>query len=221
MSFGTNLQYLRRLSNMTQETLAEKLQLSRQTVSKWESDSAQPDIGKAIELCKLFSCSLDRLFREDMAVSDASYSDLCVRTVAAFRYVSYTVISPDPETDALERMRALAKRYGDEEPRLIGWDFPKLSVEQTNVYHLHGYTAAWVLPEDIEPENEQVFSQPEQRYASIHIKDPFQDPFVLIPGAYRTLMDYMRLNGLEHTEKNCIPCFETDGADMDVYIACL
>ena len=221
MSFGTNLQYLRRLSVMTQEALAEKLQLSRQTVSKWESDSAQPDINKAIELCKLFSCSLDRLFREDMAVSDGSYSDLRVVSIPAFRYVPYTVISPDPETDALERMRSLGKSYGDENPRLIGWDFPKLSVEQTNVYHLHGYTAAWVVPENIEPENEQVISQKEQRYAVIHIHDPFSDPFVIIPGAYRTLMDYMRLNGLEHTEKDCIPCFETDGENMDVYIACL
>ena len=49
MSFGTNLQYLRRLSkNMTQEALAEKLNVSRQTVSKWELDTAQPEIEKAI-----------------------------------------------------------------------------------------------------------------------------------------------------------------------------
>ena len=39
MSFGTNLQYLRQLSgNMTQESLAEKMSVSRQTISKWEMD---------------------------------------------------------------------------------------------------------------------------------------------------------------------------------------
>lgn len=39
MSLGKNLQYLRRLrKNMTQEDLAEKLSVSRQTVSKWEMD---------------------------------------------------------------------------------------------------------------------------------------------------------------------------------------
>ena len=65
MSFGRNLQYLRRLSgNMTQEALAEQLNVSRQTVSKWEMDAAQPEMGKALELCKVFSCTLDNLFRE-------------------------------------------------------------------------------------------------------------------------------------------------------------
>ena len=44
-SFGRNLQHLRRLSrNMTQEALAERLGVSRQTVSKWEMDAAQLDM---------------------------------------------------------------------------------------------------------------------------------------------------------------------------------
>ncbi|MGM9548832.1 MAG: helix-turn-helix transcriptional regulator [Faecousia sp.] len=56
MSFGRNLQHLLRLSGeMTQEALAEKLSVSRQTVSKWELDAAQPEMDKAIELCRLFS----------------------------------------------------------------------------------------------------------------------------------------------------------------------
>ena len=51
MSFGRNLQYLRRLSgNMTQEDLAERLNVSRQTISKWEMDAAQPEMAKALEL---------------------------------------------------------------------------------------------------------------------------------------------------------------------------
>ena len=45
MSFGKNLQYLRRLNrNMTQEAIAEKLDVSRQTVSKWESDECNPAV---------------------------------------------------------------------------------------------------------------------------------------------------------------------------------
>ena len=51
MSFGKNLQYLRQLSaNMTQETLAEKLNVSRQTISKWEMDAANPEMDKALEI---------------------------------------------------------------------------------------------------------------------------------------------------------------------------
>lgn len=55
MSFGKNLQHLRRLNrNMTQEAIAERIDVSRQTVSKWETDECKPEIEKAIELCILF-----------------------------------------------------------------------------------------------------------------------------------------------------------------------
>ena len=221
MSFGRNLQYLRRLSgNMTQEALAERLNVSRQTVSKWEMDAAQPEMSKAIELCKVFGCTLDNLFREELDSCDSAYSNLRVEQLPGFRYVRYAVISTDPEEDALGRLRAVARRYGVTEPWLIGWDFPDLSQEQINVYHMHGYAAAWILPEGTEPQGLEILEQPAHRYAAIHIEHPFDNPFVTIPHAYRTLMDYMRLNGLEHEEQGIIPCFETAGETMDVYIAC-
>ena len=221
MSFGKNLQHLRRLrGNMTQEALAEKLCVSRQTISKWELDTAQPEMDKAIELCTLFSCSLDELFREDMGACDNAYSDIRVETVSAFRYVQYTVISTDPEGDALSRIVQIAKENGDAEPKVIGWDFPFVSPEQINVYNMHGYTAAWIIPEGLSPKGVEVREQKAHKYAAIHIENPFENPFVVISGAYRTLMDYMRLTGLKHTEVDVIPCFETDGKTMDVYIAC-
>ena len=56
MSFGKNLQFLRHLrGNMTQEELAEKMNISRQTVSKWELDATLPEMEKALELCKLLN----------------------------------------------------------------------------------------------------------------------------------------------------------------------
>ena len=87
MSLGKNLQYLRRLrKNMTQEDLAEKLSVSRQTVSKWEMDSALPEMEKAIELCRIFNCSLDNLFREEMDKRMDAYSNLRVEEVEGFYY---------------------------------------------------------------------------------------------------------------------------------------
>ena len=58
MSFGKNLQFLRKMTNLTQEELAEKMNVSRQTVSKWELDECNPEIEKAMEICNLFNLSL-------------------------------------------------------------------------------------------------------------------------------------------------------------------
>lgn len=221
MSFGTNLQYLRQLSgNMTQESLAEKMSVSRQTISKWEMDTANPEMDKALELCKVFNCTLDNLFRDEMDKRSDKYTNLRIEMVPGFRYVEHTVVSTDPEGDAIDRVYKYAKENGDENPKVIGWDFPKLSIEQINVYNMHGYTAAWILPEGITPKELEIKEQTEHKYVAIHIDRPFDNPFVTIPGAYHTLNDYMRTNGLVHVENEVIPCFETAGESMDVYIAC-
>ena len=67
MKLGENLQYLRKLhGNMTQEQLAEQMGVSRQTVSKWETGEAYPELDKLLELSKRFSCTLDALLKEQM-----------------------------------------------------------------------------------------------------------------------------------------------------------
>ena len=221
MSFGKNLQYLRQLSaGMTQETLAEKLNVSRQTISKWEMDAANPEMDKALELCKVFNCSLDNLFREEMDQRSSAYTNLRVEEVPGFRYVEHTVISTEPESDALNRIYKTAKENGIDNPKVIGWDFPRLSAEQINVFKMHGYTAAWILPDGMTPDGLEIREQAAHRYAAIHIERPFDNPFCTIPGAYHTLGDYMRTNGLAFVENEVIPCFETDGESMDVYMAC-
>ncbi|MCX4376919.1 MAG: hypothetical protein OSJ61_12175, partial [Lachnospiraceae bacterium] len=166
-----------------------------------------------------FNCSLDNLFRDDMVACGNVYTNLRVETVPAFRYIKHAVISSEPEGDAIDRIFSIAKSCGVEHPRVIGWDFPNVSQEQINVFNMHGYEAAWILPDEIVPPNMEVHEQAAHKYAAIHIEEPFGNPFVSIPNAYKTLMEYMRVNGLEHTEKDVIPCFETDGDTMDIYIA--
>lgn len=61
MSLGENLQYLRKRDNITQEQLAEQLDISRQSISKWESDTTYPEMEKLLQLCQMFHCSLDDL----------------------------------------------------------------------------------------------------------------------------------------------------------------
>lgn len=63
MSLGENLQYLRSEKNWTQEELAERLEVSRQTISKWESGGAFPEMEKLLLLCDLFDTNMDTLLR--------------------------------------------------------------------------------------------------------------------------------------------------------------
>ena len=228
MSFGQNLQFLRKMRNkMTQEELADRLGVSRQTVSKWELDAAYPEMSKVLELCQLFSCSMDQLIREDMNVIDEAYSDIREEWVEPFRYLPYAVISLEPEDDAKTHVRLWADQLGIRDPQLIGWDFPMLSQEQINVFHMHGYTAALILTEgcNIFDPQAEVCTNPKQKYLAITIRNPFEAPFRLIPNAYKTILTYMQTNSISGAYgKGLIDCFEKeysmDGVPyMDVYIA--
>lgn len=228
MSFGQNIQFLRKMhKGMTQEELAEKMGVSRQTVSKWELDATYPEMDKVVELCKLFSCSMDKLVREDISMINEAYSNIRVEEVASFSYVKYAVISGEPEDDAIKHIKDWAVSNGINQPEIIGWDFPHVSQEQINVYHMHGYAAACILPSNfkVECNNLEIITQKEQEYAVITIKEPFIDPFTLIPNAYKTLMIYMEVNCYKYKKaKDIISCFEKvyekDGiCYMDVYIA--
>lgn len=117
MSFGQNLQFLRKMRNkMTQEELAEKKGVSRQTISKWKLDIVYPEMSKVVELCTLFSCSMDQLIREDMNMSEEAYSDIRMEEVEPFHYIKYTVVSTEPEEDAISHVRAWANKIGIENP---------------------------------------------------------------------------------------------------------
>ena len=228
MSFGQNLLFLRKMrDNMTQEELAERLNVSRQTVSKWELDAVYPEMDKLLGLCELFSCSLDQLIREDMNIINEAYSNIRIEEVGPLRCIQYAVISPEPEEDAIAHVNRWAEEIGIKNPQIIGWDFPMVSQEQRNVHHMHGYVAALILGEDISGENlpAEVRKQDKQRYIAITIKAPQSAPFELIPNAYKVLMAYMKTNGYKGKwDGHIIDCFEKeydlDGVwHMDVYIA--
>ena len=66
MTLGEKLSKLRKEYNYTQEQLADILGVSRQSISKWESDIAYPETDKLIKMGKLFECSMDYLLNEDI-----------------------------------------------------------------------------------------------------------------------------------------------------------
>ena len=67
MTLGEKLSRLRKEYNYTQEQLADVLGVSRQSISKWESDIAYPETDKLVKIGKLFECSMDYLLNEDIS----------------------------------------------------------------------------------------------------------------------------------------------------------
>ena len=74
MNFSEKLFTLRKANNLTQEHLAEKLDVSRQSVSKWESGQATPELDKIIALSAVFNVSTDDLLKS------SEIDDLSVKT---------------------------------------------------------------------------------------------------------------------------------------------
>ncbi len=77
MNLPQNLQYLRKRDKITQEDLADKLGVSRQSVSKWETGEAYPETDKLILICDLFGTTLDELIRGDLTASAAPAAKAC------------------------------------------------------------------------------------------------------------------------------------------------
>lgn len=70
MTLGDKLSKLRKQNNYTQEQLADILGVSRQAISKWESDTAYPETEKLIRLSDMYHCSLDYLLKDEMESDD-------------------------------------------------------------------------------------------------------------------------------------------------------
>lgn len=79
MIFSEKLQLVRKSKGMTQEELAEKLDVSRQAVAKWESGQVYPDINNLIQISNLFNVTVDYLVRDQecmMNINDEEESDI-------------------------------------------------------------------------------------------------------------------------------------------------
>ncbi|KRK78890.1 helix-turn-helix domain-containing protein [Companilactobacillus nodensis] len=65
MQIGTQLQQRRKEHNMSQEALADKLHISRQSISKWENGTSLPSFANVVAISELFDISLDELIKGD------------------------------------------------------------------------------------------------------------------------------------------------------------
>lgn len=86
MTLGEKIAKQRRNRNYTQEQLANLLGVSRQSISKWESDIAYPETDKLVKMGQLFSCSMDYLLNESVTNAEAPRESTEAASVFASLY---------------------------------------------------------------------------------------------------------------------------------------
>ena len=95
MKFAEKLSSLRKANNLSQEQLADKLNVSRQSVSKWESGDTYPDMAKMIQMCEILNCTLPELmddgtFSEDYKPKEEKNNTVSTYLKSFLDYVTKT-----------------------------------------------------------------------------------------------------------------------------------
>lgn len=96
MNLGQKLLELRKSKGLSQEEVAEKLNVTRQTVSKWETDQSTPDFDKIGPLCDLYDISADNLLRgldrEETKDNQKTEGDSETKKVKKAKYIGFGVL---------------------------------------------------------------------------------------------------------------------------------
>ena len=82
MKFGDNLKKIRIMKKLSQEDLAEKVNVSRQSVSKWETGDAYPTMNNLLELCKIFHCKINDLVNDSIIDIDSLGDEVKTKVVS-------------------------------------------------------------------------------------------------------------------------------------------
>ena len=99
-TFSERLKEQRLKSNLTQQQVADRLNISRTAVGKWETGTAYPDVEKLIALAKIYKCSVDYLFfLSDNAKVLARSEIATLKTVMAIALKEGIVASDEAITD--------------------------------------------------------------------------------------------------------------------------
>ena len=101
MSLGEKIREHRKQAGLSQEQLAEKLNVSRQAITKWETDKGIPDVTNLIAISDEFGVSLDELIKGDVAVKKKLIADgsakkwhvlVIVYLIAIVAYIAYFAV---------------------------------------------------------------------------------------------------------------------------------
>lgn len=176
---GEKLALLRRQKGMTQEDLSESLNVSRQSVSRWEMDAAFPETDKLIKLSKLFDCSIDFLLKNEYQKNDRKDTDLSATDCLQFiRDCGYFFLATSVNDQP--RLRPFGMIYANDQDLFIATDKRKgvySDLQRNPRVEIASYrtdTRRWIrIQGSVEEEN------------SIHIQEEMMDLYSNLRQAYR------------------------------------
>lgn len=87
MTIGEKITELRKKNNYTQEKLATKLKVSRQTIASWESDITSPDLKQAKNITKVFNITLDELIDNNIEINCKKNSSILNNLIGKECYI--------------------------------------------------------------------------------------------------------------------------------------
>lgn len=119
MTMGQRLLALRTRAGLSQEALAERLGVSRQSISKWETDGSIPDLDRLIRLSEIFGVTLDELVKgmpeEQMLRDNQAAASLLHRLQALYRNKAYLLgwlLAGSGLLDAVRQVQVLLSFHG-------------------------------------------------------------------------------------------------------------
>ena len=178
MTTGEKIALLRKQKSMTQEELAEVLNISRQSVSRWEMDVAFPETDKLIRISKLFECSIDFLLnntvKENTDVQGSISIDDCYKFIRECGYFFLaTSIDSRPSLRPLGMIYSNNKNlfFATDKRKTLYSDLQNNSQIEIATYNSHSHK--WIRIHGIaEQEN------------SIHIKEEISKAYPLLKQNY-------------------------------------
>jgi DNA-binding XRE family transcriptional regulator len=132
MSFGENLKTIRKEKNMSQEELAEMLNVSRQAVSKWEQDIGFPEMEKMLTLSKELNVSLDDLMGHEEIANKSQKGtapvsrEIMIRAQDGKSVINCSKVVSSPVSGGKETPKYALYGIGkatfwDEDKNFLGW----------------------------------------------------------------------------------------------------
>lgn len=176
MTTGEKLAALRRKKRITQEELAETLNVSRQSVSRWEMDIAFPETDKLIKLSKLFECSIDFLLNDKLQETEKTETELSVGDYYKFiRECGYIFLATS--VDDQPKLRPFGMVYSNDETLFFATDKRKnvhselQSNSKVELASYNLYTHKWirihgkaVIDSSVQIKEEMMNMYPKLRY---------------------------------------------------------